>query len=388
MLRIALSALGSRRTQTATLMLLAMLVTAAAVAAPFFVYASTEKLTVRDIAAAPSNERGVTITKDISVRTDGASTLSAQLAEMPHALTLPGFATATGVRVIGSVVSQGEPAVTPMSERDDVCAHVTVVGSCPTALGQTMISSATAGLLEAKLGSQVKFSGSGLTKPITLTVVGIYQPRDASDPYWGQATLAAQFSSQVGSGVHTLDAMFVSTPTILASRAGDVEVDRTLILVPQRLSVRTGLDLDSRIAAAATSLHPDGYTVTYQFTPMINRIVVGTNQIFTAIAFGAVEVLLFGWFALFLSIRSTAMARRFDIGILKLRGVQRRKLWALMTDQSLIPLLAGAPFGAAIGFFGARTLSGSVVAHDDIVLACIVALAGLVVTLAGGLLAA
>ncbi|HEY1489202.1 MAG TPA: FtsX-like permease family protein, partial [Micromonosporaceae bacterium] len=209
-----------------------------------------------------------------------------------------------------------------------------------------------------------------------------------ADPYWGPATLAAQFQSQVERGLYALDAMFVTMPTMVASNSSDASVDRTLIIQPQALSVRAGLDIDDRIADAATRLQPDGYAMTENFPALVDRIVYGTNQVFTSVSLGALEVLLFGWFALFLAIRATAAARRFDIGILKLRGVQRGKLWRLMTEQSLVPLLAGAPIGAIVGFIAAHEVGGAVRAPDDIRLAAAIGAGGVIVTVLGGLVAA
>jgi hypothetical protein len=59
----------------------------------------------------------------------------------------------------------------------------------------------------------------------------------------------------------------------------------------------------------------------------------------------AAQVLLLCWFCLFLAVRHTAEERRPDIGMLKLRGASRWRVWALTVQQSGLPMLAGAVCG-------------------------------------------
>jgi putative ABC transport system permease protein len=387
-LRIALRALRSRRTQTSTLVLLAALVTAAAVAAPFFVYASTERLTARDLAAAPADQRNVEVTRPVPVDTTGTGGLTEALSQVAGVLRLPGFDGVSSASVEGSLDGSGDPSLTVLSSRDQVCAHVLLVsGACPSGTGTVMISTATAASAGARTGSTVSYTPGTSDTPMRLRVAGVYRPRDPSDPYWGRFSLVPPNSSGAG-GDRTTDALFGTLDTVASTRSSDVVVARDLSLRTTVLSVHDLAALSATVADAQTALKPQGYKVDSDLVDLSNQVIVDTNLVFTGVPLGAVELVLFGWFALFLAIRATAAARRFDIGVLKLRGVRQRGLWTLMTQQSLVPILAGVPIGFAGGYLGARVIAGAVRASGDVRLATLLAVAAALAAVLGGLTAA
>ncbi len=387
MLRVAISALKARRSQSAILVVLAALVTAAAVAAPFFVYASVEKLSALDVSAAPAAQREVTVSHAINLQTDAAGTLATEFASIPNVLRLPGFTGINSVRITTLVGPDSGPAVGFMSYREGVCDHVAVQGGCPTAPGDAMISAATAAYAGVHLGSILTVSSTAFPKPVRVHVVGVYAPRDPGEPYWGHFSLEAQLSQLITSGYHTTDAIFVSEATITATAATAATVDRDMVLNGV-LSVRDSIADADAVFNASGSLAPRNYVVTSALRDLSNKMIIDTNQIFIGVPIGAVELVVFGWFALFFSIRATAQARRFDVGILKLRGVRRRSLWRLMIDQSALPLAAGLPFGLVLGFFGARIVAGPVTVGSDVMTGIALAAAAAILAVFGGLLAA
>src|SRR5262249_33543443 len=143
-------------------------------------------------------------------------------------------------------------------------------------------------------------------------------------------------------------------------------IDRDMIFRSSKISVSDALALEARIGDAEGDLPHRGFEMTTYFPVLVDQIVTDTNTIFLGVPLGAAQFVLFGWFALFLCIRATAAARRFDVGILKLRGLPRRGLWALMSEQSAVPLLVGMPFGVAAGYFGARLIAGPVTISSDL----------------------
>ncbi len=74
----------------------------------------------------------------------------------------------------------------------------------------------------------------------------------------------------------------------------------------------------------------------------------------------AVQLLVLCWFGLFFAVRHTAEQRRPDIGLLKLRGAARWRLWYLAIAQSAVPMLFGAVAGTAAGLGVARLVAGEV----------------------------
>ncbi len=387
MLRVAISALRARRTQSVMLVVLAALVTAAAVAAPFFVYASVEKLAARDIAAAPPNQRDVTVSNTVSLHDNGAAMIASQFGSIPNVLRVPGFTGVNSVRVLADIGPASGPAITYLSYREGVCGHVAVQGACPTQPGDTMVSAAAAGYANVRLGGVLTVTSSTYGAPLKLHVVGVYKPLDPAEPYWGSSTLAAQIQAQVPTGYRAADAVFVAESTVAATASSSATIDRDLALTDSTMTVSDSITTAQTIFNAANDAHGRGYTITSDFSDLSNKIVLDTNQIFINVPLGAAELVMFGWFALFFAIRATAQARRFDVGVLKLRGVQRRNLWKLMIEQSAVPLLVGLPIGLGLGFLGARAGAGPV-ASDDQPIALILAVVAAAVAVAGGLLAA
>ncbi len=388
MLRVALRALRSRRTQSVTLVLLAALVTAAAVAAPFYVYAATDRLTVSELKAAPTAQRQVTVSQHFSMKVWGISGASSYQAAIPKQFALPRFTPQVSVDVLGRSGSDGAPVATVLAQRDGVCEKVVITGRCPSATGEVMISAAAAALMGVKVGAPVPFDADSMARPMTLRVVGVYVPRDANDPYWGQLSLAAESAPHLQPSLPPTDAMFGTLQTVVNSSSIDGIIQNDLILGTKAMSVKTALDLEGRIYDAESALPHRGFQVDTDVPTLMNHIVNDTNTIFLGVPLGAAQLVLFGWFALFLCLRATASARRFDVGILKLRGLPRRGLWTLMTEQSTVPVLVGAPFGVVAGFFGARLIAGPVQASADVRLASIFAIAAAVATIVGGLVAA
>jgi putative ABC transport system permease protein len=389
MLRVALRALRSRRTQSITLMLLAALVSAAAVAAPFYVFAAGDKLSAHDIALAPADQRIVTQTLQVSVQAWGPDEIARNRDTLEKSLTLAGFRSVLGFRVDGTVTTGAITYGTSIADRDGVCAHVVVTGSCPKALNEVMISGASAGQFGASVGSTVTFRSDGLRTNGAgqFKVVGIYSPRQSKDPYWGNDSLAETKPANT-QGNTSSDAMFGTTDTIVALNPVLASLTRDMVLDAKVLSGPRASALQAQIVDATVRLPSKGVPTASKAPILFDRIIKDSNIIVLGVPLGAAQLVLLGWFALFLAIRATAMARRADVGMLKLRGIPGRGLWALMIEQSTVPVLLGAPIGVVLGFLGARLMAGPVQQSDELRQAVQLAGASLVVVVLGSVVAA
>src|SRR5690349_20854547 len=92
--------------------------------------------------------------------------------------------------------------------------------------------------------------------------------------------------------------------------------------------------------------------------------------------------------ALYLSVKYTGEERRPDIGLLKLRGSARSRLWALVGGQRPVPMVVGAVVGVPSAFLVARLLAGTISAADVAARAKIAAVAAAAIAVLGALLAA
>ena len=86
-------------------------------------------------------------------------------------------------------VAGGNPVSGVIVNRTDQCAHLRLdAGRCPTAPGEVLASTSTAGALRMALGQRIPISvtppGSERMPAGSLTIVGFYRPYDPHDDYW------------------------------------------------------------------------------------------------------------------------------------------------------------------------------------------------------------
>ncbi|GIH13503.1 FtsX-like permease family protein [Rugosimonospora africana] len=390
MLAVALGAIRARSTQAAALLVIAVLVTAAAVAAPFFVLAATGTVAARDVSVAPVAQRLVTARQDLSLD-GGAAAIQQTRDQIGKDLSLPRFDQVGGVTVTGSVLGPAGGAASSLAIRDGVCGQVKVQGGCPSATGDAMLSSRTASALGVRVGDPVTFRAPAISRLVQLRVSGVYLPRDAGSLYWGAGGLlaeapAAAQDSTLPSGPP--DAVFVSEDTLVATRSQQATVTVDAISTPAALTVDRLPGLAQAVNDQLGRLKSDEYQVDTSLPDLISRIQADQRVIVLGVPLGAGELVLFGWFALFLAVTTGATARRADLGLLKLRGLPSRRVWGLAVQQSALPVLLGVPPGALLGWLLARILAGGIGEAGQLRLAVLLAVAAAAVAVLGGLLAA
>ncbi len=390
MLAVALGAIRARGVQAAALLVIAVLVTAAAVAAPFFVLAATDAVAARDVASAPAAQRLVTARRDLSL--DGGATAIQQTRDqISRDLALPGFQQIGGVLVTGSVVGPAGGAASPLATRDRVCEQVRIQGACPSATGDAMVSGRTATALGVRVGDRVTFRSAAIDGPVRLRISGVYLPRDAGGLYWGAGTLlarapAATRDPTLPSGPP--DAAFVSEDTLVDTRSQRATVTVDAISTPAALTVDRVPALAQAVNDRVGRLKSAGYEVDTRLPDLVARIQADQRVIVLGVPLGAGQLVLFGWFALFLAVTTGATARRADLGLLKLRGLPPGRIWGLAVQQSALPVLIGVPPGALLGWLLARTLAGGIGGAGQLREAVLLAAASAAVAVLGGLLAA
>jgi putative ABC transport system permease protein len=398
MLSIVMAALRSRRSSTVALWLLACLVIAGAVGAPFDVYGAEARIAAQDVTDAPAVHRMIILSEsDTAAGASGPATIDSSMARLRGAITVPGAVEVSGLRVAGSL---GAPVNTSVAiaSRAGVCGHVAVSGRCPDAVGDVMVSRSLASALGVGVGDSLTWpADSTLTTAPRLRVVGVYEPVDVTDPYWGKGLFAA--TAPVGSP--TADAMFVSDGTVRAY-AEQVISERLLIVTPAAIAGSSIGPAASMVAAGSSTAGVGAiidrlgqlrvavnnrFQLDEDFQPLADRISADMSTVSTNVPVLAAELVVLGWFALFLVLRAAAAGRRGDVGLALLRGSSRLGLWRLFGLQNAIPVLAALPFGAVAGYLAAWWLAGPVPASDERFASAIAVGAALIVA-AGALVAA
>jgi putative ABC transport system permease protein len=341
MLFLVLGALWRRRAQAVLLFVLAVVATAGAAAAPVYIVGSVQSLAASSVVGASTSERVVSADAHTELSGDPATDLRTFRAQVGPDLSLPGFAETAAV---GLDASFGERAGR-IDYREDVCRHLTIEGACPSTANELVIPRSLAVALGVGPGGSVAPTVTSARIPRQLRVVGIYEPRDPREPYWGRTAKGKQAQPQ---RLADDDAF-----TVLATIAGLGKVDADLsvdfVATPQAFRQR-----DPQLHALAfergqARLATHGVAVASDLRVLADRIYFDQQLIYVGVAVGAGELLLMCWFALFLAVSQTSSSRRSDVGLLKMRGQTRRDLWRLVAGQSLVPLVAGGLVGVAAG---------------------------------------
>ncbi|MER7003969.1 ABC transporter permease [Dactylosporangium sp. NPDC000555] len=381
MLALVLAALRARRAQAFTLLLLSTLAAAAAAAAPWYVLASTERIATRHVETAPVHERSLETIGEGPV--DGGS-IEAQLAasadRTQRIVGLTGFTTYTGAYLSGqtSAAATAPPAGakpggaggerstnSPVALRTGACSRASIEGACPAADGEVMVSYRTARFLRVKAGDTLNFANSGLAHPLRLTVVGVYRPDDSLDPFWSsdeQLLAAALPTGAPPDMTEPVDDALLTAPATFDKSLATVPVRTIVDMVaqPRLLVDHSPEEVRERLDAGYVEAVNNRLMFVTQLHATIKKVERDGRLVSLGVPVGAFQLLVLCWFALYLAVKYTGEERRPDIGLVKLRGAPRGRIWALVSGQSALPMVAGAVLGLPIGYAVATAIAGRI----------------------------
>jgi hypothetical protein len=372
MLGLVFRALVARRAQALWLAVLTALSVAGAAAAPWYHAAAVELVTASDIAAAPANQRAVMVTGRVNqtAQPSGVSPLPQLREEVGRLLELPEATVVVGLQALATVQHGTPPATggppagdvgrvsTLLAFREDVCAHLDIEGACPSGTGEIVVSTATAEALGARRGDEVTITSFQQRAPATFRVVGIYEPIGLDGTYWvATGLLSSPLTFQPGQSVALYgDAVFTTEEGLLDARPSFVDTTYQAVLPDSTFSDGSRGGLPARLSKAEWGLGRSGYGMRTTAGALATLIERDRRLTTVGVGVAAAQLLLLCWFCLFLAVRHTAEERRTDIGMLKLRGASRWRVWALTAQQSGWPMLAGTVVGWGLGYLAASLL--------------------------------
>jgi hypothetical protein len=342
MFRLVLRAMSARRAQGIAVLVLCALAVGAAVAAPRYARTATDSATRSEIANATPAERIVSVATDVEGKGDARATMDAFTTSVT---SMYGMSFGRPIKGMSALMMVGGSSIA-LAYRDDVCAHVTVVGACPTALDQVMITANTASQLGVGTGDTITTTSKN--GDLDLLVTGIYRRADPNGVYWSSLLFSATGADAAAAGAKYLvipdEGLFTGVDTISQREITTASVGVDLP-VPDALLGTAGLT--GHLDAGATQLRLGTMTVYTEADTLSAAVSADRRSIQLGVSSSLLELLLLCWFALFLAARYTARDRRADIGLLKLRGSGRFTLLRLSLGQSLVPMLGGLIVGAA-----------------------------------------
>ncbi len=245
-----------------------------------------------------------------------------------------------------------DPLAARLAYRDGACAHLRfTAGRCPTDDGQVTLSERSAKAHGIAVGEIVSLHLGNRTAghEHRFQVVGLYDPKDTTEGYWGRTVYFAAGVDPTG-GDDRLDAMFTNVQddirteksATLSTRleypidTADVGLDDvtrlrdSVNLLINRLR-GDDLDLDTALPSILTDAAADQVAIS-RTAPII-----------------AVPLLLLCWFVLFLLVASLIEERGPEIALAKLRGFPAGRATRFGLGEALLLIAVAAPFGLVAG---------------------------------------
>nr|WP_296070125.1 FtsX-like permease family protein [uncultured Actinoplanes sp.] len=371
-------AVRTRRAQVLTVLILTALAAAVAAAGPWFAYASLTRAAAADVAAAPAEQRTLSVREQADSSGDPASLLGQFATKVRGLLPLPAASPISGL-VVPLTVPRGnaEPAM-GVAYREGFCGHARLQGACPAKPFEAAISQSAAQQLNLGLGSSVTLRSTPTADPVRFTVVAQYAPDEPTGPYWSNRLYRAE-----GTG---LDPLFTPIETFRDPQLSEPTVSLDVQVPDALLRGDGGYDLagvlrelDVRMSAAELRLvDPTGR--------LLDMIARDRSEIRLGVLVAMLQILIVSWFAIGLAGRYTGRDRRGDAALLKLRGSTRAGMLRLAWGQHLVPLVLGAAAGLPLGWLLARALAGPIPVTSERTTALLLSLAAVAAVLVGGLL--
>ncbi|MET0493966.1 MAG: FtsX-like permease family protein [Actinoplanes sp.] len=358
MMTLVLAMAWNRRGQAITLLLLALVSVAAAVAAPAYLQAADRAIAAGQVATAAPSERGLSVSKNEEARPDAAGELSFSNVG-PALVALPNFVSvyASEYNILGI---EPDPATrTRFVYRQDACPHLTMAtGRCLIGEGEVVIGEATAKLRSLAAGDRIEltyaeFSDDPRTpvflpkgRPKLVTIAGTYRANDRDEPFWGvHGYFAADLEGRPGEPV------FADYPTIytMDHSRSYLSVDSTA--GPGALDVDKLAGVAQALVTVQDTTRKIGASVNLQtgIPELLARIDTGRRAARVIVPVIAVPLVLLACFVIFLAVGYGTDGRRPELAVVALRGARWWERWWLATGESLVPILLGALAGCLTG---------------------------------------
>ncbi|WP_426511982.1 hypothetical protein ACPPVO_15955 [Dactylosporangium sp. McL0621] len=353
MTALVLGMLRSRLGRALTVALLTALATVAAVAAPVYVARTDRQIVDAAVAQASVSERNILVSGTVESGNDGT---------IPNTFERlgSGWLDAPGYTSVFTAQFAAQPAAVPVADpeqlsrvvyREGLCDHVAVVaGRCLMGTGDTVLGVNAAERLHLRPGDAVELTGSmydstnnrylAAGPPTPLTVVGIVRATDGTEPYWGSGGAL----TDAGGPAYVVDRRTLATIARPADlQTFDAYPEPGAISVAHLAQLREWVDESERRSNS-------GARLTTELGNLLDRIDARRADVRRTVPFAVAPILVLAWAVIILAVAAATRARRFEHGIIALRGVSRPGRWWLATGETLVPMLLGALAGfTAIG---------------------------------------
>lgn len=390
-LSIALRGIWGRRGVTATILVVAVVATAAAVVGPVYFDAAGTSILQDTVRNAPSSGQIIDVYRQGNLTPTGRSALTANVEQIVGSSpAASSFSPAiTAVEFAGHLTDQPSTVTTTLAARDGFCAQLTITsGRCPTSSGEVIASAALAKRSGYHLGQQIDdylHDVSGKTIPLTIT--GFYVVPNPFSAYWAARPYFTVLTGETSNGPTYSDGLFTPPATFAnasASSQGTDVVD--VALNPDRLNYASIGGVNDVIAKLNAQV-PDAQVTTTVSTVLASA---STSQQALAVPVFLVtaQLLVLCWLLLFLLVTDAAEARGNEVALAKLRGLTRRQTVLFGLSEQVVLLILALPLGALVGWLATKVLAAEILRAGTPVPLVGLGWAAAAVAVAGGAIAA
>ncbi|WP_433366539.1 FtsX-like permease family protein [Actinoplanes sp. CA-142083] len=358
MIRLVLAMVWTRRGQSLTLALLALLAVAAAVASPAYLAAADRAVAAGQIATASPAERGIVLSSGQDER--GGNNGNPDFSNVGAALAgLPGFEYRFSAEFPAIGIEPDNVIASRVVFRQDACGHLRIVtGRCLIGEGEAILGAETAKRAGLAAGDAITLTFAKSNnddhnplyipdgKPRRLYVAGTYTVPQPGDAYWGTH---GYFTAVPGHGPG--EPVFIGAATLAVIDHGRTEMAIDGTAGPEALNIdrlpqlRTGLET---LKSQATKLGPT-VQINTELPYLLDRIDGGRGNARLLVPVMAVPLVLLACFSIFLAVSYGAQGRQPELAIVALRGTRWWTRWWLAAGESLVAILAGAVAGCVAG---------------------------------------
>lgn len=373
---VVLRGIRYRSGRSLMVLLLAGIATAATVLAPAYSRAAQQSVLSDGLASAPANATSLHVRSDplageapaLESTTEARLELEKLLKPRPlSALLDPPVAGADTETV--ATAAGGASVLARLAYRENVCRHLDMkAGECGKNAGTAIVSERSAKEYSITVGQTLTVRGrnvneAGSTRSVTVT--GIYGPKDASDLYWGRGGYFAAGAPDGESSLPRVDAVFVGDEQ-------DLTLPRALPSVYLDYRLRTAnvrLDDVARLRSDLAGFETDVNRRQIQLSTALRGVLddIGTeaSALGRTVPIVAVPLVLVCWFILFLLIAALTEERSPEVGLAKLRGYSVGQAARFGRAEAQLLVVLAAPLGVVAGLavveLASQTLLGPAV---------------------------
>lgn len=348
MIALVLAQLAARWGQAVTLFALSLAASVATVSVPVYVATVDRAAVASELAGATPFELTVQA-PPLQAGPADASSLMEPMAAVRAAFTWLEPVTTVQIRVQG--LRPDAPAAEShlLIARDGFCQRVEYrAGRCPLGSREVALPADLAGPAELAPGAELRLTPVITTDfgfqpdgpPVTLVVVGVFDPVDPADPYWrtGQDPLG-----------------FYSPPSIFTTRVAIETMVHSLeivhldaVLPPGQLTADRVPEFGEQLVQAERRLAEQGAgsgSLSTGLPRLMDRITSHGDQARALLPIVVAPLVALCWFVIYLAVGHGAAARRHEFGMVALRGARSWTRASAVVTECLLPVLAGAPAG-------------------------------------------